>query len=115
MTRLILVAAGALLLATASAPPPSSTGAYPACSAKIKDRCIQRHERGTYRGHHAPAAPAGGESELSSVVAAPAPASAAAPAAADSSYAAAPAPKAARPAPAHARAYRIAMRAGERG
>src|SRR4051794_4563608 len=104
MTRLILVAAGGLLLATASAPPPATTSAaYPACSAKVTDRCIQRHERGRYAAPRAAApARAGAESELSSVVAAGPPAAAPAPA-----YAARPAAApvyAARPAAAHRRA-----------
>ena len=113
MTRLILVAAGGLLLATASTPPPAgTTGDYPTCSSRVKDRCVQRHERSTYAAPRAqgPARP-GGESELSSVVAADPPARAAA------SYAAAPAPRAApvHHARAYARAARLAMRVGERG
>jgi hypothetical protein len=114
MTRLILVSAGGLLLATASTPPPTASNAYPTCSAKVTDRCVQRHERGRHTAPRAATpARAGGESELSSVVAAEAPA----PAPAGTAYAAPrPAPRpAARPATAHRRGYQLALRSGERG
>ena len=138
MKKLILVAAGAWLLASANTPPPTASsdpGAYPACSARITDRCVQRD--GSVRKLDRAAPEPGAESELSSVVAAgPAP-YAPAPAAA------APAPRAEpvrvartsyprcsatvrdrcvqgrsgprHAAPAHPREIRLAMRAGERG
>ena len=135
MKRLILIASGGLLLASANAPLPTAadgaspaTQDYPRCSATVTDRCIQRD------GRRIAAAPRpGAESELSSVVAAGPPAPAPAPAAR-----AAPAPRVAEAAyppctaalrdrctqrrghPGYAtrtatRRVQLALRAGERG
>ncbi|MFL6844757.1 MAG: hypothetical protein ACJ8ER_07740 [Allosphingosinicella sp.] len=124
MMKLVLIASGGLLLATASAPPPGPSGGYPPCSRKVTDRCVQSYERNAPAA--APAAPraqTGGESELSSVVAAGPPASVAdavRPRPAPAPVAVAAATPAAAPAPVHAtaapsRRVQLAMRAGERG
>lgn len=114
MMKLVLIASGGLLLATASAPPPGPAGGYPPCSRKVTDRCVQTYERGVARpAPVAAAAPSGGESELSSVVAAGPPASVAEAVRTQATPAPAPAP--AHAAVVHSRRVQLAMRAGERG
>ena len=79
MTRLILVAAGGLLLATANSPPateselssvvaapapgqsaapaapakpaPVAAAAYPRCTASVRDRCVQGRSAGAHPRH----------------------------------------------------------------